>query len=310
MGLNMKFVRHKHIILLLLITLSARVFGSVNSGICHFYSSDQLSSNHITSICQDKLGFIWVSTEYGLNRFDGVNFTYYYVDDNTSQPLLNNNCRKVFCDRDGLVWVISYNGIQRYDRLSSSFPIVKIDIEEQLYPTDILEMSDGRLLVLTTKKGLYLIDKDNMQATPWEEANKLHIDEAATCMYIDSRDRIWICSDKTGLTQLDVKSKKFEHFDSSQLGSNGVNAVCEDRKGRIVVLSRAKTLLYEETSKTLREIESSPNLYRRTLFKSHEGNILLASYGNGMFEVDIIVSLLHIIICTICLMTMVAYCHY
>ena len=68
MGLNMKFVRHKHVILLLLITLSARVFGSVNSGICHFYSSDQLSSNHITSICQDKLGFIWVSTEYGLNR--------------------------------------------------------------------------------------------------------------------------------------------------------------------------------------------------------------------------------------------------
>ena len=286
MGLNLKFLRHKYIILLLLITLSVRVLGSVNTGICHFYNSDQLSSNHITSICQDKLGFIWISTEYGLNRFDGVNFSYYYADDNTSQPLLNNNCRKVFCDSEGQVWVISYNGIQRYDRLSSSFPIVKIDIEEQLYPRDILEMSDGRLLVLTTKKGFYLIDKESMQATPWKEANKLHVDEAATCMYIDSRDRIWICSDKTGLTKLDVKSKRFEHFDFSQLGSNGVNAVCEDRKGRIVVLSRAKTLLYEETSKTLREIESSPNLYRRTLFKSHEGNILLASYGNGMFEVD------------------------
>ena len=287
MGLNLIFLRHKYIILLLLITLSVRVFGSVNTGICHFYNSDQLSSNHITSICQDKLGFIWISTEYGLNRFDGVNFSYYYADDNTSQPLLNNNCRKVFCDSEGQVWVISYNGIQRYDRLSSSFPIVKIDIEEQLYPTDILEMSDGRLLVLTTKKGLYLIDKENMQATPWNEANNLHIDEAATCMYIDSRERIWICSDKTGLTQLDVKSKKFEHFDFPQLGSNGVNAVCEDNKGRIVVLSRAKTLLYEEASKTLREIESSPNLYRRTLFKSHEGKVLLASYGNGMFEVDI-----------------------
>ena len=287
MGLNLKSLRHKHIILLLLITLSVRAFGSVNTGICHFYTADQLSSNLITSICQDKQGFIWVSTEYGLNRFDGVNFTSYFTDDNTLQPLLNNNCRKVICDNKGRVWVISYNGIQYYDRLSNSFPILELGTEEQSYPTDILEMSNGCLLVLTTKKGLFLIDKDKMEAKAWEEANKLYIDESASCMYVDSRERIWICSDKTGLTQLDVKSKKFEHFDYSQLGSNGVNAVSEDGKGRIVVLSRAKVLRYDETTKSLHEISSSKGLYRRTLFKTNEGKVLMATYGNGMFEVDI-----------------------
>ena len=283
----LKRIGCRNMLFSLILAVASVNIKAANTGICHFYTADQLSSNLITSICQDKQGFIWVSTEYGLNRFDGVNFTSYFIDDNTTQPLLNNNCRKVICDRDGRVWVISYNGIQYYDRLSNSFPILKLDTEDQSYPTDILELNDGRLLVLTIKKGLFLVDKDKMEAKAWEEANKLHLDESASCMYVDSRGRIWISSDKTGLTQLDLQSKRFEHFDYSQLGSNGVNAVCEDGKGRIVVLSRAKVLRYDESTKSLHEISSSKGLYRRTLFKTNEGKVLMATYGNGMFEVDI-----------------------
>lgn len=260
---------------------------ALTTGISHFYNSDFLSSNLITSISQDKEGYIWVATEYGLNRFDGVHFTNYYADDNTSQPLLNNNCRKVICDNNGRVWVISYYGIQYYDRLHNSFPIVELDTEGQSYPTDILVMQDGRLLILTIMKGLYLIDPQKTEASEWKEANKLYVDSTATCMFEDSQGRIWICSDKKGLTQIDVKKGSYEHFDFSQLGSNGVNAVCEDGKGRIIVLSRTKVLLYNEESKRLQEIADSEELYRRSLFKTHEGKVLMATYGNGMFEVDV-----------------------
>ena len=41
----------------------------------HFYTSEKLSSNLITCICQDKAGYIWIGTEYGLNRYDGYRFT-------------------------------------------------------------------------------------------------------------------------------------------------------------------------------------------------------------------------------------------
>ena len=48
----------------------------------HFYTSERLSSNLITCICQDKSGYIWIGTEYGLNRYDGYRFTNYLHDAN------------------------------------------------------------------------------------------------------------------------------------------------------------------------------------------------------------------------------------
>src|SRR4030042_111628 len=36
-----------------------------------------LSSNFVVSITQDKQGFLWFATEFGLNRFDGNTFRVY-----------------------------------------------------------------------------------------------------------------------------------------------------------------------------------------------------------------------------------------
>lgn len=42
------------------------------------YTTDMgLSSSLINQIFQDKQGFVWVATEYGLNKFDGLRFTNY-----------------------------------------------------------------------------------------------------------------------------------------------------------------------------------------------------------------------------------------
>lgn len=47
-----------------------------------FFSSDHLSSTMISSACitQDSEGYIWIGTEYGLNRYDGYRFTCYLND--------------------------------------------------------------------------------------------------------------------------------------------------------------------------------------------------------------------------------------
>ena len=54
------------------------------------YTSDRLSSGLITCICQDRYGFVWVGTEYGLNKFDGYRFTTYFHSRNDSTTLIDN----------------------------------------------------------------------------------------------------------------------------------------------------------------------------------------------------------------------------
>ena len=57
------------------------------------YGNDMLSSKLITSICQDSRGYVWIATEYGLNRFDGVYFTQYYAD--TGEGLAKNDVQNL-----------------------------------------------------------------------------------------------------------------------------------------------------------------------------------------------------------------------
>ncbi|UCE05437.1 MAG: hypothetical protein JSW07_17750, partial [bacterium] len=43
----------------------------------HITTKDGLSNNSVKCILQDRQGFMWFSTEAGLNKFDGYNFTLY-----------------------------------------------------------------------------------------------------------------------------------------------------------------------------------------------------------------------------------------
>ena len=76
-----------------------------------FYGTESLSSNLVQAICQDSRGYIWIATEYGLNRFDGVYFTQYYADG--PEGLAANRVDKLLPDADG-VYVMLYSGLQLY----------------------------------------------------------------------------------------------------------------------------------------------------------------------------------------------------
>src|SRR5687768_5651361 len=46
----------------------------------HYTYKSGLSDDYIRSVTQDHRGYIWIGTEYGLNRFDGNHFEHYYQD--------------------------------------------------------------------------------------------------------------------------------------------------------------------------------------------------------------------------------------
>jgi signal transduction histidine kinase/ligand-binding sensor domain-containing protein len=66
-----------------------------------------LASDDVTSIIQDKKGYIWISTGNGLQKFDGMAFTNYHYDPYDSQSISSDNAGFLQLDHDGNIWIFS-----------------------------------------------------------------------------------------------------------------------------------------------------------------------------------------------------------
>ncbi len=64
-----------------------------------------LSSNYVSTLLQDRKGFMWFATQEGLQKFDGYTTTLYQNDPNDSNSLSHNNVSFVYEDKVGLLWV-------------------------------------------------------------------------------------------------------------------------------------------------------------------------------------------------------------
>lgn len=80
-----------------------------------------LSQSATTAIVQDHLGFIWIGTQDGLNRFDGSHFTVFKHQIDNEKSLSGNSINCLLVDPLGGVLVGTDNGVSRYDVFSKSF---------------------------------------------------------------------------------------------------------------------------------------------------------------------------------------------
>ena len=71
-----------------------------------FFSSEQLSSSMISTACiaQDSEGFIWIGTEYGLNRYDGYHFNCFLNDAKDTKSLGYNLVSTLLCEKSGQIF--------------------------------------------------------------------------------------------------------------------------------------------------------------------------------------------------------------
>ena len=87
----------------------------------HLTIDSGLSQNDVTAVLQDSLGFFWVGTSGGLNRYDGYEFVVFQFDPTDTTSITDNRITALLETADSTLWVGTADGLFRYDPDSVAF---------------------------------------------------------------------------------------------------------------------------------------------------------------------------------------------
>ena len=101
----------------------------------HISTAQGLSVPFITSLWQDRRGFLWIGTTDGLNRYDGYDYIVYRQDPADPNTLSDNyiNTNALYEDQNGWLWIgTRNNGLSLLDPATDQFTQFKHNAEDSL----------------------------------------------------------------------------------------------------------------------------------------------------------------------------------
>ena len=72
----------------------------------HLNIENGLSNNYVPGIGQDAQGFLWIATQFGLNRYDGSKVVHFLHDPTDSTSISSNELKDLEVAEDGRIWVV------------------------------------------------------------------------------------------------------------------------------------------------------------------------------------------------------------
>ncbi|PRD47840.1 hybrid sensor histidine kinase/response regulator transcription factor [Sphingobacterium haloxyli] len=255
------------------------------------YGFGELSSNLITSVAQDHNGYIWIATEYGLNKFDGVRFVQYLHDVQDSSSISSNHVTILHRDGNSRLWIGCSNGLQYYDDNSEQF--IRIKFPDQIAPhiIDILTRADGSLWVATSGWGFFSIDMKGGTAHSLEHVNQLAGGMYGRKLLEDSRHRVWIATDRSGVICISADLQHTRKFSDDEVPfpKGGKYSMTNTSSGDIILAYDSRVVLAnkslsEFTSLTF-ENERRPTINEMQL--AQDGNVVMSSESGGIWHLNL-----------------------
>ncbi|MDY0349404.1 MAG: two-component regulator propeller domain-containing protein [Tenuifilaceae bacterium] len=89
-----------------------------------------LSQGTVNAFCQDSHGFLWVATNSGLNRYDGVNFKHFITSTTDTSSVSSDIITAIFEDSKQRLWIGTKDaGLNLYNRKTETFTRITINPE-------------------------------------------------------------------------------------------------------------------------------------------------------------------------------------
>jgi signal transduction histidine kinase/ligand-binding sensor domain-containing protein/DNA-binding response OmpR family regulator len=204
-----------------------------------------LTSDRIISFSEDSKGVIWIGTFLeGLHFFDPINAKFYHCD---SPPFIKNNIsnsdvRKVLVDSNDAIWVGTTTGLYQVitnDNIHFTVVSYKSKMSEKLNDhksihtiTSLYEAKNKELWIGTDGAGLFSYNQKS-KVLQWHNDFKNPIEKSIAAILEANDGAIWV-SGKTGITKLDLKTKKAINYstdDGLLVNDFNNNSILKDEKG-------------------------------------------------------------------------------
>ena len=129
---------------------------------------NDISIPNITHINHDKVGNLWITTLEGVYRYDGYDVIKYISNENESHGLIKDKVYRTHLSSDGNLWITGAYSIYRYDYESER--IIRMTESarknnKRLYNLSYFDIEDidNNFMVVGTKAGLFIYDKDRQE---------------------------------------------------------------------------------------------------------------------------------------------------
>jgi len=216
----------------------------------HISIEQGLSHASINTIMQDSRGFLWIGTDYGLNRYDGRTFKVFIHDPTDSLSLSGTTVTAIYEDHFKTLWIGTQSGLNRFDYLSETFKHY-IPISGDLNSIShaniraITQSShDTSSLWISTGKGLNKLDLKTGKFTRFlhdpANPNTLSINDLRFILENDS-GFFWIGTWEYGVNRFDPRSleapvfTRYNHDPANpySIGANSVRVGAKDSLGTL-----------------------------------------------------------------------------
>ena len=256
--------------------------------------SYHISNHEVQAFAQDERGYLWIGTAWGLNRYNGTNYSIYYAGSSPEQ-LNSNNVQALCLDSDGRLWTGTECGIGYYE--GGRFYHYANAIYNPV--SQILELDKDKILVMG-KDGLISFSKDNIETTVdrFYDNGTSWVTNAA----VSGTGDVWlprISGDSTYVDVLDGSLKRVEQY---YLGQDlPVIGVVEKPSGSVWVATGRGIRRYDSRSRTplptpqpLAELVKGQDILFMLPYR--DNNLLIGLADNGIYSYnDIAGTVMHLI---------------
>lgn len=223
----------------------------------------------VTAVVQTRDDYIWVGTDGGLARFDGMKFTTFRI---TNTPAMTSHAvLELFEDKAGDLWVGTERGILRQRR--GTFEAMGL-ADQSIFA--ICEDAAGRLWI-GTDAGVARFDNGKIEPVEIDTAAIPHA--AAQSVYVDSSGRSWAgFAGWAGLAEF--RNGRFEAIDTQGRVHDEVFAIAEEPRGTLWFGTGQGLVRYKDGQWTNFGTENGLNSQRITdLYVDPAGGLWVANSG-------------------------------